>query len=61
MSVLVAEALSHADTIEISSHSPTRVLVPAPKSMKSKRHTSYIEAIQRTFTFKITEVQHLTT
>ena len=40
-SVSVAEALSHADTLEISCHSPiiTRVLLPALESMESKRHT----------------------
>ena len=40
-SVSVAEALSHADTLEISCHSPTRVLLPALESMESKRHTSH--------------------
>ena len=40
-SVSVAEALSHADILEISCYSPTRVLLPALESMKSKRHTSY--------------------
>ena len=40
-SVSVAEALSQADTLEISCHSPTRVLLPALESMESKRHTSY--------------------
>ena len=40
-SVSVAVALSHADTLEISCHSPTRVLLPALESMKSKRHTNY--------------------
>ena len=40
-SVLVVEAISHADTLEISHHSPTRVLLPALESMESKRHTSY--------------------
>ena len=49
-SVSVTEALSHADTLEISCHSLTRVLLPALES---------IEAIQQTFTYKITEVQHL--
>ena len=37
----VAEALSHADTLKIPCHSPTRVLLPALESMVSKRHTSY--------------------
>ena len=40
-SVSVAVAQSHADTLEISCHSPTRVLLPAVESMESKRHTSY--------------------
>ena len=39
-SVLVAAALSHADTLEISCYSPTRVLLLALESMESKRHTS---------------------
>ena len=41
-SVSVAKALSHADTLEISCHSPTRVLLPALESMGSKRHRSYL-------------------
>ena len=57
-SVSFAEAVSHADTLEISCHSPTRVLLPALESMESKRHQA-IEAIQQTFTYKITEVHHL--
>ena len=40
-SVSVEEALSHADTLEISCHFPTRVLLPGLESMESKRHTSY--------------------
>ena len=40
-SVSVAGALSHADTLEISCLSPTRVLLPALESMESNRHTSY--------------------
>ena len=40
-SVSVAVALSHADTLEITCHSPTRGLLPALESMESKRHTSY--------------------
>ena len=32
---------AHADTLEISCHSPTRVLLPALESMESKRYTSY--------------------
>ena len=41
LSVSVAGALSHANTLEISCHSLTRVLLPALESMESKRHTSY--------------------
>ena len=40
-SVSVARALYHADTLEISCHSPTKVLLPALEPMESKRHTSY--------------------
>ena len=40
-SVSVAETLSHADTLEVSCHSPTKALLPALESMESKRHTSY--------------------
>ena len=58
-SVSVTEALSHGDTLEISCHSPTRVLLPALESMESKRYIQAIKAILRTFTYKITEVQHL--
>ena len=32
---------SHADTLEISRNSPTRVLLPALESMESKRYISY--------------------
>ena len=39
-SVSVTEARSHAETLDISYHSPTRVLLPAVESMESKRHTS---------------------
>ena len=56
-SVSVAEALSHADTLEISCHSHTRVVLPALESMESK-DIQAIEAIQRTFTYKIIQVQH---
>ena len=49
-SVLVAEALSHGDTLEISCHTPTRVLLPALESMLSKRQASY-RSIKRTFTY----------
>ena len=37
-SVSVAEALSHADTLEISCHSLTRVLLLALESMESKTY-----------------------
>ena len=40
-SVSVVEAHSHAGTLEISCHSPTRVLLPALQSTESKRNTSY--------------------
>ena len=39
-SVSVVETLAHADTLETSCHSPTRVMLPALESMESKRHTS---------------------
>ena len=58
-SVSVAAALSHADTLEIPCHSITRVLLPALESMESRRHTSCRRYIQRMFTYKINEVQHL--
>ena len=51
-------ALSHADTLEISCHSQTRVLLPAMESVEIKKHTSY-QSYSTTFTYKITEVQHL--
>ena len=58
--VSVAEALSHADTLEIPRLSPTRVLLPALESVESKeRDIQAIEAFQLTFTYKITEEQHL--
>ena len=57
-SVSVAAALSHADTLEISCHSNTRVLLPALESMGAK-DIQAIEAIKRPFTYKITEVQHI--
>ena len=41
-----------------SRHSPTRVILPALESTKAK-DIQAIEAIQRTFTYKITEVQQL--
>ena len=40
-SVSVAGALCHADTLEISCHSPNRVPLPALESIESKRHTCY--------------------
>ena len=49
-SVPVARAASHTNTIEVSRHFPANGLLPAMESM---------EAIQRTFTYKITKVQHL--
>ena len=57
-SVSVVRELSHADTLLISCHSHTRVLLLALEFMESKDIQS-IEAIQRTFTYKINEVQHL--
>ena len=54
--VSVAEALSHADTLEISCDSLTRVQLWNPWKAKD---IQAIEAIQRTFTYKITKVQHL--
>ena len=54
-SVSVAEALSHADTLEISCHSQSCQLWN-PWKVKDIQAT---EAIERTFTYKITEVQHL--
>ena len=56
-SVPVPRALSHADPPEISFHSLIKVLLPALEAMEGKRYTT-IKAIQRTFTNKITEVQH---
>ena len=40
-SVPLAEALSHAVTLEVSCHSITRVLLQALESMEGKGHTSY--------------------
>ena len=54
-SVSVAEALSHADTLEISYHSLTRVLWNPWKAEDRQA----IEAIRQTFTYKIIEVQHI--
>ena len=39
--VSVAGTLSHADTLEVSRHSLTKVLLPALESMEIKRHTRY--------------------
>ena len=41
-SVSVEGALSHFDTLEISCHSFTRVVLSALESMKSQKYTSYI-------------------
>ena len=49
VSVPVAVAFSHADALEVSWYSLIRVLLPALESI----------AIQRTFTYETTEVQHL--
>ena len=57
-SVSVAAALYHADTLEISCHSPTRVLLPALESIESKRHTSY-RSYSTNIYIQITEAQHL--
>ena len=50
--------LSHADTLEISYHSPTGVLLSALEPMESKIHTSY-RSYSPKVSYKITEVQHL--
>ena len=52
LSVSVAEVLSHADPLEISCRSPTRVLLSARESMEPSKAKDIqaIEAIQRTFT-----------
>ena len=57
-SVPVAEALSRADTLKVSCHFLIRVLLPALEPMEGNRHITN-EAIQRTFTNKIIEVQLL--
>ena len=57
-SVPVAEALSRADTLKVSCDSLIRALLPALEPMEGKRHITN-EAIQRTFTNKIIEVQLL--
>ena len=41
-SASVVEALSHADTLQISCHSSTRTLLPALETMKGKRHIQAI-------------------
>ena len=58
-SVSVVEALSHAATLEISCHSPTRVLLPALESMESKRYTSYRSNLTNVYIQNHTEVQQL--
>ena len=40
LTVSVVVALSHADTLKISHHSRTRVVLPALESMESERHKS---------------------
>ena len=57
-SVSVAEALSHADTLEISCHFLLEYCYQLWNPWRAKAIQA-IEAIQRTFTCKITEVQHL--
>ena len=57
-SVSVEEALSHANTLDIPCYSRTRYCCQLWNSWKAK-DTQAIEAIQRTFTYKISEVQHL--
>ena len=55
--VFVMEVLTHADILEISCHSGTRVLLPAQESVEIK-DVQAIKAIQQKFTFKISEAQH---
>ena len=57
LSVSVAEVLFV--TLEIGRHSPTRVLLPSLESMESKGHIHKLLKLfnERTFTYKITEVQ----
>ena len=50
--------LSHADTLEISCHSLPEYCCLLWIPWKAK-DIQAIEAIQQTFTYKITEVQHL--
>ena len=55
------ESVSHADTLERSCHSLTIYMeycCQLRNPWKAK-DTQAIEAIQRTFTYKITELQHL--
>ena len=62
-SVSVAGALSHADTLEISRHFPTIWIIIEYSCQLwnpwKAKDIQAIEAIQRTFTYKITAVQHL--
>ena len=61
-SVSVAEGLSHADTLEISCHSLLEYCCKLWNlwTAKDKRAIEYIQAVcKRTFTYKITEEQHL--
>ena len=51
-------SVTHADILEISCHSLTRVLLPAPESMESKRYTSYRSYSTNVYV-QITEVQLL--
>ena len=51
-------ALSHADTLEISCHSPTIEYCCQLGNPWKAKDIQAIKAIQRTFTYKITEVQH---
>ena len=53
-SVPIPEALTHADTLEVSiGHSLIRVLLPALEHRKAN-DIQAIEAVQRTFSYKIT-------
>ena len=57
-SVSVAEAISHVDTLESFNIPLLEYCCQLWNSWKTK-DIQAIEAIQRTFTYKITEVQHL--
>ena len=57
-SVTVEEALSHADTLDISCHALLEYCCQ-PFNPRKAKDKQVIEAIQRTFTYKIIEVQHL--